>query len=75
MKKFLAVISLMAVCTCSGSNQYGKCVGIMEKENPKLEYNINIWNTFWSAIGFEWILPPVLWVTSYAKCPIGPAEK
>jgi len=70
--KLLSTLALaLALSSCTGSNNLGECIGIAEDGNPKLVYKISVRNTFWSFVGFETIIAPILWVTDYAKCPIG----
>lgn len=62
-------LALLLLSGCAFRNDNGACIGIFEKEKAGVEYRIDAWNTAWSIIGFELIFPPVLWVTSCAKCP------
>lgn len=74
--KYLIVCLLVVMAGCSGSNQYGKCVGLSsDDQNPALRYKIEPWNAFWSVVGIETIIAPILWATDYAYCPVGPALK
>jgi hypothetical protein len=61
-----------ALSACSGATSHGACVGLDESDrDPTLEYRISVRNAFWSFMGFEMVLPPILWLTSYAYCPVG----
>lgn len=68
--KMLLITFMLLNSSCSGKNKHGECIGIIDKGDPKLAYELSGWNLGWSLIGFEMILPPVLWATDYAKCPV-----
>ena len=74
MKKLFTIATIMLLFTsCSGSNKHGECVGFDSKDrDPKLEYRLSVRNTFWSVVGIETIIAPILYATDYAYCPIGP---
>ena len=71
MKKYLVCLVLFLSVSCKGSTEYGECLGIVEDGDPKLQYKVSVRNAFWSIVGFETIIAPILWATSYAKCPEG----
>ena len=68
--KALLLVLMLTLASCSGSNQLGECIGIADEGQPHLVYKTSVRNTVWSFIGIEMILPPILWATSYAKCPV-----
>lgn len=70
MKKIMICILCAAMMSCSFSTEYGDCISPFEDGDPELKYKISVWNTVWSAIGFEMLFPPVLWLTSCGKCPV-----
>ena len=69
--KTLMVIASLTFVGCSGSNQVGKCIGLVGDENPNLAYEISLRNTVWSFVGLPFVLPPIVWATHYVKCPVG----
>lgn len=70
MFKYLVLLGLLA--GCSGHNKYGECVGFDDSDrDPTLNYKISVRNTVVSAIFFQTLFAPVLYVTSYAYCPTG----
>ena len=72
MKALVLIFGLsIAALGCSGSTEYGECIGVVEDGEPNLKYKVSIRNAFWSIIGFETIIAPILWATDYAKCPVG----
>ena len=79
MKRFAVGIMMVAalmLTSCHGSNEYGECIGLIDEdaEDPNMKYKIDLWNTVWSFIGIETIIAPVLWVTHFARCPVGPKK-
>ncbi|MDB4330276.1 hypothetical protein N9948_00970 [bacterium] len=75
MKSFLLSILILFITSCSGSTQFGECIGIADEGNPKLIYETSTRNAIWSFIGIETIIAPILWATDYAKCPIAYRDK
>jgi len=67
----IALSIAFSTTACSGSNEHGDCIGIIEEGDPELTYNISVWNTVWSVLFFGTVLAPVFWATDYAKCPTG----
>jgi len=67
MKYLLLALLLVS---CSGSNQHGECLGLADDKNPALVYKISVRNAFWSLVGIETIIAPILWATDYAYCPV-----
>jgi len=77
MKKMLcaAMIACFLFTSCTGSTQYGECIGIADTGKPDLEYKMSIWNALVAAFFFETIIVPVFWAVDYAKCPVAKIEK
>ena len=68
----LVALALITTTACKSETKYGECVGFDGSDrDPKLTYDISVRNAVWSVLGFEMILPPVLWATDYAYCPDG----
>lgn len=73
--KYLKTLFLSFVLLASGCafhSQYGKCIGLLDQPDPNLEYEVSIGNAFWTIVGFEMVIPPVVWAVSCVKCPVGP---
>lgn len=72
MKKLVLVAAMLLATTgCKSSTEYGECIGIVEDGDPELKYKISVRNAIWTLIGVETLIAPVLWLTDYAKCPVG----
>jgi hypothetical protein len=74
MKKLSALllgICLLSTTACKSESELGECVGFDDDEerDPTLKYELSARNAFWSFIGIETIVAPVLWVTDFAYCP------
>jgi len=65
----LLIISMLA--GCASKTQYGRCVGINQTEDPKLEYEYSARNIILGIIFVELIAPPVIVVLNKLKCPVG----
>lgn len=82
MKKLYRLGAALLLCAtllptlsgCESENQFGKCVGIAQgdRRDPDLTYDLSIWNTVWSIIGFETIVAPVVFLHHETYCPSGP---
>ena len=73
VKKIIATAACLLLTACQTRTDYGKCVGLGEKQNPKLEYQLSTRNIVWGIIGIELVVPPVVVVTQEIFCPIGEA--
>ena len=73
MKKTLVAAAIALVLAgCQGANQWGECIGISDEDaDPALRYDFSVRNAIWSVVGFETGIAPILWVTDYARCPVG----
>lgn len=56
---------------CESSTQFGNCVGISDKQNPKLEYKVSARNLIVGILFAEVIVPPIIVVTNETYCPVG----
>ena len=74
MKHLLAFIVLFVLAGCESRTDYGSCVGLGEKQNPKLHYKLSSQNIVVAVIFFELIAPPIVVVSDETFCPTGPAE-
>jgi hypothetical protein len=72
--KVLAVASVLMLAACTTRTDYGSCVGIGEKQNPKLHYKASAWNITMSVLFVELIAPPVVVALNETYCPVGPTE-
>lgn len=68
----MVVLFLVLLAGCKGHTDYGECVGLDDDEKVKgLIYKFSVRNAVWSVVGFETIIAPILWMTDYARCPVG----
>lgn len=65
------LVAVLLLTACSGSTEYGECIGLGDDKDPALTYRISIWNAFWSVVFIETIIVPIEWVVDYAECPTG----
>jgi hypothetical protein len=72
MKKFAAVMILLALAGCTEKTEFGPCVGLGEKQNPKLHYKVSGWNIAMGVIFVELIAPPIVVAVDETFCPVGP---
>jgi hypothetical protein len=72
MKLFIASLFVIAFTGCTVRNQYGPCIGINDKENPKYEYKYSTTNIIMAALFIESIVVPAVVIFDDLKCPIGP---
>jgi len=73
MKKtlILAALAALVLTGCTDSTKYGKCIGILDKENPGLQYSVSTWNLVVDFLFSETVVVPVVGVLSEFKCPEG----
>lgn len=65
--------ALAAAPSCESETELGKCVGVLQgdRRDPQLAYDLSVWNAFWGVVGFELILPPIMWLHHETYCPTG----
>lgn len=72
MKFALLITILLTVSSCTSTTEFGECVGFDDEDrNPNLIYKVSVRNAFWSFLGIETIIAPILWATDFVYCPIG----
>lgn len=70
----LLASSVLMLAGCESRTDYGKCVGLGEKQNPKLEYKLSGRNIAVGVIFIELIAPPIIVATDETFCPVGKAN-
>lgn len=73
MKRMKKILLIALLGACNSETKYGPCLGLddADKRDPTLVYDISVRNAFWSIIGIETIIAPIMWATDYAYCPDG----
>ncbi len=75
MRKIIgAALLLLSFTACASRTEYGSCVGINDKKNPKLEYKCSERNLILSILFAETFVVPVVVVFDELECPVGPAQ-
>jgi hypothetical protein len=69
--KYLVSILMLALVGCTSATPHGKCIGINDKEDPKLEYKYSGWNIGVGIVFAEMIIPPIVVILDELKCPVG----
>lgn len=69
MKKTIVCMMLL-LSGCANSTPYGRCVGLNQKEDPKLRYEYSARNIALGVIFFQLIAPPIVVVLNKYKCPV-----
>lgn len=70
LRHFL-ILAVLLVAGCESRTDYGKCVGLGEKQNPRLEYKLSGRNITLGVIFIELIAPPIVVATDETFCPVG----
>ena len=73
--KNLVLIGSLFFTSCAYSSSYGPCIGLMDKPDPELNYKVSVGNAVWTVIGFELVIPPIVWAATCVKCPTGVKQK
>lgn len=69
--KYTLIALLIFASGCSSRTDYGKCIGLNGKEDPKLQYNYSAWNIGMGLFFSGLILPPLFVALDELKCPVG----
>jgi hypothetical protein len=74
--KSLSVALLLALMLtgCVSRTDYGQCVGLGDKKNPKLHYKVSANNLVVGIVFIELIAPPIIVATDEFYCPVGPSD-
>lgn len=67
----VALVTMLLCAGCETRTDYGKCVGLGEKQNPKLEYKLSGRNIALGVVFIELIAPPIIVATDETFCPVG----
>lgn len=70
MKKII-LIGCLLLAGCVNHTEYGKCVGLGDKQDPALEYKISVRNIIVGIVFVEMIAPPVYVAVDETFCPVG----
>jgi len=73
MKKYLlaTLIACSLISGCRSKTEYGKCVGIDDTQDPKLEYKLSVRNVVLGCFFVETVIVPVLVLVDETYCPVG----
>jgi hypothetical protein len=63
-------IAILLLSGCQTRTDYGRCIGLGEKQNPKLVYRASARNIVVGIVFIELIIPPVVVATEEIYCPI-----
>jgi hypothetical protein len=76
MARVIAVVAMLAMLgACTSRTEFGKCVGLGQKQDPTLEYQVSAWNVVMGIVFFEMLLPPIFVATDELYCPIGKTQE
>lgn len=70
MKKMIATLCLLALSSCTMRTKFGPCIGVLDKEDPAIQYDLSVWNGFVGFVFAETIIVPVYVVAKDIKCPV-----
>jgi hypothetical protein len=70
--KYLLILLVLFSIGCTESTKYGKCIGISDKEDSKLDYRYSTNNIIVAIIFWETIFAPIIVLLDEVKCPEGP---
>ncbi len=65
--KYLLFVLLLVGCTTH--TEFGSCIGLLDKQNPKVEYELSVWNGFVAILFSETVVVPIYTVAKDISCP------
>ena len=72
MKQTLFIMLLsMTLVSCTTHTKYGACIGLVDRQDPKLRYEVSWWNVFLGISLSETIIVPVYILAKDIQCPEG----
>lgn len=69
--KYLMLLCLIALTSCTSKTEFGPCIGLADDKDPKLNYRVSTGNLVVAVIFSELIVPPVVVALNELYCPIG----
>lgn len=76
MKNIVALDVAVALLTgCASKTAFGNCVGLGEKQDPRLEYKVSVRNVIIGIFFVELIVPPIFVLVDQFYCPVGIVPK
>lgn len=70
MKTSIIAIMALAMSGCASKTSFGKCIGILDQEDPKIEYELSTQNIVIGSIFLASVFVPALVVLKQLKCPV-----
>lgn len=70
MRYLILAAALLSACT--SSNAGGKCIGVLDKEQPGVEYRLATRNVVVGVVFVETLIVPAVVVFDEIKCPVVP---
>jgi hypothetical protein len=67
----IGLLCLICLAGCTKRTQFGDCVGLMDTEDAKLNYDYSKWNIFVGILFSETLVVPVLIIAKGYECPMG----
>ena len=74
MKLITSLLLVLALTGCASRTEFGDCVGINDKQDPRLVYKLSIRNLIVGVVFFQMIAPPIYVVVDQLYCPVGVAK-
>ena len=72
MKKLIFCVVVLALCSgCTSRTPFGKCIGVLDKEDPKLDYEIKKTNVAVGILFAATVVIPAIVILTQTKCPEG----
>lgn len=69
--KYLLIAAMLMLTACQSSTEFGECVGVVDKQDVKLEYKLSVRNTVIGLFFSSLLFPPVLVLANETFCPVG----
>jgi len=78
MRRFVAVLTLVALSGCECSREVGgrevDCIGAFDDADPGYRYKVSIRNVAFTILGSTTIAIPIVWLVSCVRCPTARVE-
>jgi hypothetical protein len=69
--RLLLLAAALLLGGCQSRTDYGACVGLGDKQDPKLHYKASVRNIVLGIVFVEVIVPPVYGAVDEFYCPVG----
>jgi hypothetical protein len=71
IKSLFALVIVALLSGCTRETSFGECVGLADKKDPELRYELSYWNVGIGVVFWETVIVPIVVAAKQLECPRG----